>query len=58
MILPKDHVMLLSVINTYLRDYHSSLEELCQNAEVSAEEIKKQLAVLDYHYEPTQNQFV
>ena len=47
MILPKDPVMLLSVINTYLRDYHSSLEELCQNAEVSAEEIKKQLAVLD-----------
>ncbi len=56
--LPKDPVMLLSVINTYLRDYHSSLEELCQDAEVSSEEIKEQLAVLDYHYEPKQNQFV
>lgn len=56
--LPKDPVILLSVINTYLRDYHSSLEILCQDAEVSAEEIKKQLATLDYHYDPKQNQFI
>lgn len=56
--LPKDPVMLLSVINTYLRDYHSSLEELCHDAGASAEEITERLASLDYHYDPKQNQFI
>lgn len=56
--LPKNPVMLLSVVNTYLRDYHSSLDELCKDAELSAEDIKKQLAAIDYHYEPAQNQFI
>ncbi len=54
---PKDPVMLLSVVNTYLRDYHSTLEELCEHADVSAEEITCRLAIIDYHYDPQQNQF-
>lgn len=58
MFLPKDPAMLLSVINTYLRDYYSSLEDLCQETNLSAEEIIQQLAIIDYHYDPEQNQFV
>lgn len=54
---PKDPIMLLSVVNTYLRDYHSTLEELCENSTLSAEEITRQLAAIDYHYDPGQNQF-
>ena len=55
--LPKDPVILLSVVNTYLRDYHSTLEELCNDADLTAEEIANRLAVIDYHYDARQNQF-
>ena len=41
--LPKDPVMLLSVVNTYLRDYHASLEELCDDAAISADELVQEL---------------
>lgn len=58
MFLPKDPVMLLSVVNTYLRDYHSSLEELCQDTNLSAQEVIQQLAIIDYHYDSEQNQFI
>ena len=54
---PNDPVMLLSVVNTYLRDYHSTLEEVCKDASLSAEEIANRLAAIDYHYDPGQNQF-
>lgn len=54
---PKDPVMLLSVVNTYLRDYHSTLEEFCENSGLSVEEITNRLAAINYHYDPGQNQF-
>ncbi len=34
MIFPKDPVMLLSVVNTYLRDHHSSLDDLCKSNDI------------------------
>lgn len=55
--LPKDPVMLLSVVNTYLRDYQASLEELCDDAAISADELVQKLAAIDYHYDAAQNQF-
>lgn len=55
---PKDPVMLLSVINTYLRDHYSSLEELCLNTDISSKELTERLAAIDYHYDETQNQFI
>lgn len=55
--LPKDPVMLLSVVNTYLRDYHASLEELCDDAAISADELVQKLAAIDYHYDTARNQF-
>lgn len=55
--LPKDPVMLLSVVNTYLRDYDSTLEEFCQKNELSTDELIQKLAVINYHYDPAQNQF-
>ena len=58
MFLPKDPVMLLSVVNTYLRDYHSSLEDLCQDTNLSVQEVIQQLDMIDYHYDSEQNQFV
>ena len=33
--LPKDPVMLLSVVNTKLRDYYTSLDALCEDMQLS-----------------------
>lgn len=57
MSLPKDPVMLLSVVNTKLRDYYPSLEELAKAEGVTVEEIVKTLAVINYVYEEGSNQF-
>ena len=37
--LPKDAVMLLSVVNTYLRDKYTSLDELCEIENINKEEL-------------------
>ena len=58
MSLPKDPVMLLSVVNTRLRDYYPSLEELAAAEGVSKEEIINKLAMINYEYNQTRNQFV
>lgn len=55
--LPKDKVMLLSVINTSLRDKYSSLDELCESEGVDKEQIIKDLAEIDYEYKAELNQF-
>ena len=39
--LPQDPMMLFSVINTKLRDYYSSLDALCEDLNVSREELEK-----------------
>ena len=57
MSLPNDPVMLLSVVNTKLRDYYSSLEELASAELTTAEEIEKKLKTINYHYDKTCNQF-
>ena len=55
--LPKDKVMLLSVINTTLRDKYSSLDELCDSEGIDKEQIIKNLAEIDYVYKAELNQF-
>ena len=52
MILPADDFILLSVINTKLRDEYSSLEDLCEEEGVSQEEICARLKGLGYAYTP------
>ena len=56
--LPKDPVILLSVINTRLRDYYSSLDELCWETGIQKEELTDALGRIDYEYSEEQNQFV
>ena len=55
--LPKDKVMLLSVINTALRDKYNSLDELCDSEGIDKEQIIKDLAEIDYAYKEEVNQF-
>ena len=58
MTLPKDPVMLLSLINTKLRDYNSSLDDFCRENDLNEDEIKEKLEMIDYHYNEERNQFV
>lgn len=57
MSLPKDPVMLLSVVNTKLRDFYPSLEELAKAEGVSVEEIVEKLAMINYTYDENHNRF-
>ncbi|MDY2790418.1 MAG: DUF4250 domain-containing protein [Lachnospiraceae bacterium] len=56
--LPKDPVILLSYINTMLRDHYNSLTALCEDREWSKEFICSTLAALDYHYSEEHNKFL
>ena len=57
MSLPKDPVMLLSVVNTQLRDRFSNLEELAEFHGVSLLEIQEKLRAINYEYNEELNQF-
>lgn len=56
--LPKDAVMLLSVINLKLRDFYPSLDAFCEDTGEDRAEIEERLARIDYHYDAEKNQFV
>ena len=55
--LPKDPAILLSVINTYLRDTYPSLDELCAALGADKDEITAALAKIGFSYDETQNRF-
>ena len=56
--MPKDPVMLLSYVNTQLRDNFSSLDELAASNAVSREEICEKIGTVGYVYDREQNRFV
>lgn len=56
--LPSDPMILLSVVNTKLRDFYPSLQALCDDMEISEGELKEKLAQIDYEYDGLKNQFV
>jgi len=55
--LPNDPAMLLSFVNMKLRDQYSSLDALCDDLDVSKEEIIEKLKSIDYIYDNEKNQF-
>ena len=56
--MPSEPAMLLSFVNLKLRDWYDSLDALCDDLEVSKEEIISKLETIDYHYDEGQNRFV
>ena len=56
--LPRDPVMLLSVVNTKLRDYYSTLDVLCEDMQVDKQELIGKLEMIDYTYDAGSNQLV
>ena len=49
--LPKDAAMLLSFVNTKLRDFYPSLDEFCKAAGVERGYIIDKLRKIDYEYD-------
>ena len=56
--LPGDPAMLLSVVNTKLRDFYDSLDTLCDDLDAERESSEKTLAGIGYTYNSEKNQFV
>ena len=55
--LTKDPVILLSYINTLLRDEYASLSSLCEDLQVDEQELRKTLSSIGYEYDSTLNRF-
>ncbi len=55
--IPKDPVMLLSFINLKLRDYYSSLSNLCDDLGLDEKDIKNKIESIGYFYDKEMNQF-
>lgn len=56
--IPNDPVMLLSFVNMKLRDKYASLNDMCEDLDISSTEIVEKLAKIDYHYDVEKNQFI
>lgn len=52
-----DPYMLLSVINTKLRDEYSSLDMLCDDMDIDKENVIDKLSSVNYKYDEGINQF-
>ena len=55
--IPQDPVILVSWLNTQLRDHYASLELLCEDLQLSQSKICQKLAALGYAYAPAHNRF-
>ncbi len=55
--IPEDPMMLYSFINTKLRDSYSSLEQLCEDLDLSEQEIVKKLGSAGFEYNRELNKF-
>ncbi len=56
--IPKDPVILLSFLNTQLRDHFSSLEELLSAYMLSEEDILSKMNSIQYTYDKDSNRFI
>ncbi len=55
--IPNDPIILLSFVNTKLRDEFSDLDELCGSLCVSRDEIESKLESVGYKYDKETNSF-
>lgn len=56
--LPRDPMLLLSVVNTKIRDYYHTLDALCEDMQVDKDTIEDTLKGIDYEYDESRHQFV
>lgn len=55
--LPADPIILMSVLNTKLRDEYSSLDALCEDLELDKAQLSARLSAAGFDYDPERNQF-
>ncbi|NLK74835.1 MAG: DUF4250 domain-containing protein [Clostridiales bacterium] len=58
MTIPKDPIILLSYINTKLRNEFTSLEDLCKSLSIDPEEVNTTMSKINYSYDAKSNQFI
>lgn len=58
MAIPNDPIMLMSYLNTQLRDNYESLEELCKSLCLDMAELTEKLQTVGFTYDVARNQFV
>lgn len=56
--LPKDPVMMLSVVNTKMRDDYHTLDDLCKDMGIEKADIINKLRTIGYEYDEGRRQFV
>lgn len=56
--IPNDPMILLSYINTKLRDEYASLDLLCEDLGLDRAELEAKLNAVDYRYSAERNQFI
>ncbi len=56
--IPNDPMILLSFINTKLRDEYDSLVLLCEDLNLNQQELVEKLSAIDYTYNPELNRFL
>ena len=55
--LPSDPFMLLSYVNTLLRDRYPSLQSLCDDMQIDQPSLEHTLREAGFEYNPEQNRF-
>lgn len=55
--LPQDPYILLSYVNTKLRDEYHSLDALCADLDADPAALTEKLEAVGFRYDPTQNRF-
>lgn len=56
--IPNDPMILLSWLNTKLRDEYDSFAALCEDLELDEEELKSKLTAIGFSYDAEKNRFV
>ena len=56
--IPKDPILLLSFLNTKLRDCYCNLDTLCDDLQLEKEVVISKLKTIDYEYDFKTNQFI
>lgn len=55
--LPSDPIMLYSAVNMKLRDQYATLAALCDDLDISEDDLRGRLSAAGFTYSPTLNQF-
>ena len=55
--IPQDPMMLMSFINMKLRDFYPSLDALCEDLEISREELEERLSKAGFEYSEENKRF-